>query len=106
MSSRTCTRSRTRPGTRCTRGIPQRAQSYQNYHYPIFLAEVASTFNEMLLTEHLLQTTDDKNMRAYILNRQIDDLRGTLYRQTMFAEFEKLHPRRRGGRRGAHARHV
>lgn len=68
----------------------QRAQSYQNYHYPIFLAEVASTFNEMLLTEHLLQTTDDKNMRAYILNRQIDDLRGTLYRQTMFAEFEKL----------------
>lgn len=67
----------------------QRAQSYQNYHYPIFLAEVASTFNEILLTEHLLKTTDDPRMRAYILNRQIDDLRGTLYRQTMFAEFEK-----------------
>ena len=67
----------------------QRAQSQQNYHYPIFLAEVASTFNEILLTEHLLRTTDDRKMRAYIINRQIDDLRGTLYRQTMFAEFEK-----------------
>lgn len=67
----------------------QRAQSYQNYHYPIFLAEVASTFNEVLLTEHLLKTTDDRKMKAYIINRQIDDLRGTLYRQTMFAEFEK-----------------
>ncbi|MEI8311083.1 MAG: oligoendopeptidase F [Verrucomicrobiota bacterium] len=67
----------------------QREQLYQNYHYPIFLAEVASTFNEILLTEHLLKTTDDKRTRAYILNRQIDDLRGTLYRQTMFAEFER-----------------
>lgn len=67
----------------------RREQLYQNYHYPIFLAEVASTFNEILLTEHLLKTTDDKRMRAYILNRQIDDLRGTLYRQTMFAEFER-----------------
>lgn len=67
----------------------QRAQSYQNYHYPIFLAEVASTFNEILLTEHLLNNTQDPAMKAYIINRQIDDLRGTLYRQTMFAEFEK-----------------
>jgi oligoendopeptidase F len=67
----------------------KREQMYQNYHYPIFLAEVASTFNEILLTEHLLKTTDDKRTRAYILNRQIDDLRGTLYRQTMFAEFER-----------------
>ena len=66
-----------------------RAQLYQNHGYPIFLAEVASTFNEMLLTEHLLKTTDDTAMRAFILNRQIDDLRGTLYRQTMFAEFER-----------------
>jgi len=67
----------------------QRAQSYQNYGYPIFLAEVASTFNEILLTQHLLDTTEDRQMKAYIINRQIDDLRGTLYRQTMFAEFEK-----------------
>lgn len=65
------------------------AQLYQNYGYPIFLAEVASTFNEVLLTEHLLKTTDDRVMRAFILNRQIDDIRGTLYRQTMFAEFER-----------------
>ena len=67
----------------------QRAQLFQNYHYPIFLAEVASTFNEILLTDHLLRTTGDRRMKAYILNRQIDDLRGTLYRQTMFAEFER-----------------
>ena len=65
-------------------------QSFQNYHYPIFLAEVASTFNEVLLTEHLLATTEDPMMRAYIINRQIDDLRGTVFRQTMFAEFEKI----------------
>ncbi len=66
-----------------------RNQSFQNYHYPIFLAEVASTFNEMLLTEHLLETTKEPMMRTYLINRQIDDFRGTLYRQTMFAEFEK-----------------
>ncbi len=67
----------------------RRAQNFQNYHYPIFLAEVASTFNEMLLTEHLLANTDDPAMRAFIINRQIDDIRGTIFRQTMFAEFEK-----------------
>lgn len=66
------------------------SQVFQNYHYPIFLAEVASTFNEVLLTEHLLKTHEDPQMRAYIINRQIDDLRGTLFRQTMFAEFEKM----------------
>jgi oligoendopeptidase F len=68
----------------------QRTQRYQDYNYPIFLAEVASTFNEELLTHHLLEKTDDKKMRAYIINRQIDDIRGTLFRQTMFAEFEKI----------------
>jgi oligoendopeptidase F len=68
----------------------RRVQSFQNYHYPIFLAEVASTFNEILLTEHLLASTQDRAMRAYLINRQVDDLRGTLFRQTMFAEFEKL----------------
>src|SRR6266496_1145216 len=67
----------------------QNAQLFQDYEYPIFLAEVASTFNEELLTHHLLQTTTDPKMRAYIINRQIDDLRATLFRQTMFAEFEK-----------------
>lgn len=68
----------------------QREQRFQDYHYPIFLAEVASTFNEELLTHHLLAETEDKHMRAYLLNRQIDDIRGTIFRQTMFAEFEKL----------------
>jgi oligoendopeptidase F len=68
----------------------QRSQTFQDYDYPIFLAEVASTFNEELLTHHLLETTDNKKMRAYIINRQIDDIRGTLFRQTMFAEFEKI----------------
>jgi oligoendopeptidase F len=68
----------------------QRSQTFQDYDYPIFLAEVASTFNEELLTHHLLEKTDDKKMRAYIINRQIDDIRGTLFRQTMFAEFEKI----------------
>ena len=68
----------------------QNSQLFQDYEYPIFLAEVASTFNEELLTYHLLETTNDPKMRAYIINRQIDDLRGTLFRQTMFAEFEKI----------------
>jgi oligoendopeptidase F len=68
----------------------QHTQLYQDADYPIFLAEVASTFNEELLTHHLLEQTDDPKMRAYIINRQIDDIRGTLFRQTMFAEFEKI----------------
>jgi len=68
----------------------QKSQSFQDYEYPIFLAEVASTFNEELLTHHLLERTSNPKMRAYIINRQIDDIRGTVFRQTMFAEFEKI----------------
>jgi oligoendopeptidase F len=68
----------------------QESQLFQDYNYPIFLAEVASTFNEELLTHFLLAETTDRKMRAYIINRQIDDLRGTLFRQTMFSEFEKI----------------
>ena len=68
----------------------QHAQPFQTYDYPIFLAEVASTFNEELLTHHLLEHTEDKAMRAYLINRQIDDIRATVIRQTMFAEFEKI----------------
>src|SRR5947209_3819821 len=68
----------------------QNSQRFQDYEYPIFLAEVASTFNEELLTHYLLKTTNDPKMRAYIINRQIDDLRGTLFRQTRFAELEKI----------------
>ena len=71
--------------------MSHRAQPYQDAHYPILLAEVASTFNEELLTHHLLEgpAQEDRTLRAYILNRQIDDIRGTLYRQVMFAEFEQ-----------------
>jgi oligoendopeptidase F len=76
----------------------QKSQKYQDYDYPIFLAEVASTFNEELLTHHLIEQTRDPKMRAYIINRQIDDIRGTLFRQTMFAEFEKvIHEIEEGG---------
>ena len=74
--------------------MSHRAQLFQDAHYPIFLAEVASTFNEELLTHYLLEgpAKQDRTLRAYILNRQIDDIRGTLYRQVMFAEFEqKIH---------------
>lgn len=76
-----------------------KTQSFQNYRYPIFLAEVASTFNEILLTEHLLSKASSPSMYAYLLNRQIDDLQGSLFRQTMFAEFEKIiHAAEEGGR--------
>lgn len=64
-------------------------QPYQYYGYAIFVAEVASTFNEELLSHHLLSRTTDPRERAYLLNRAIDDIRGTIFRQTMFAEFEK-----------------
>jgi oligoendopeptidase F len=74
--------------------LSHRKQRFQDAHYPIFLAEVASTLNEELLTHHFLEQVGkkDDSLRAYILNRQIDDIRGTLYRQVMFAEFEqKIH---------------
>jgi oligoendopeptidase F len=69
--------------------LSNKHQRWQDAHYTIFAAEVASTFNEALLTHHLLQKTDDPRMRAYIISRQLDDIRSTLFRQTMFAEFEK-----------------
>lgn len=65
-----------------------RAQEYQNFNYTIFVAEVASTFNEQLLGEHMLKQATDKRVRAYLVNREIDAIRGTLVRQTMFAEYE------------------
>ncbi|MDJ0875802.1 MAG: oligoendopeptidase F [Desulfobacterales bacterium] len=64
-------------------------QPYVYHNYTIFVAEVASTFNETLLSAHLLaQYRDDPPMQAYLLNREIDNIRATLFRQTMFAEFE------------------
>jgi oligoendopeptidase F len=67
----------------------QKHQLFQDYDYPIFLAEVASTFNEELLTHHLLEQAKEPAMRAYLIDRQIEDIRQVLFRQTMFAEFEK-----------------
>ncbi|MBY0585612.1 oligoendopeptidase F [bacterium] len=65
-------------------------QPFRYYSYTIFVAEVASTFNEELLSEYLLERARDDNERAYYLAREIDDIRATLVRQTMFAEFEKV----------------
>ena len=64
-------------------------QPYQYYQYTIFVAEVASTFNEQLLTKHMLRQAKNDTQRAALLNREIDNIRGTIFRQTMFAEFEK-----------------
>ncbi|KXL51702.1 oligoendopeptidase F, plasmid [Anaerotignum neopropionicum] len=69
--------------------------SWEKQHYlysghKIFVAEVASTCNEALLMEHLLNATEDKKMRKYLINYFLEQFRGTLFRQTMFAEFEKI----------------
>ena len=58
--------------------------------YVIFVAEVASTCNEVLLMRHLLSATSDKKQRAYLINHFLDSFKGTVYRQTMFAEFELM----------------
>ena len=64
-------------------------QDYMNHDYCIFVAEVASTVNEVLLTKYLLKTETDKARRAYILNHFLEGFRTTLFRQTLFAEFER-----------------
>ena len=67
------------------------SQPYHYFEYTIFVAEVASTLNEVLLSHYLLgQYKDNPEMQAYILNREIDNIRATLFRQTMFAEFEAI----------------
>ncbi len=67
-----------------------RHQASVDSHYPIFVAEVASTCNEALLMEHLLGKTPRGKERAYLINHFLEQFKGTLYRQTMFAEFELL----------------
>ena len=62
---------------------------FQDYNYRIFVAEVASTVNEVLLCKYLLKSTDDKNTKLSILNKLMELFKGTIYRQTMFSEFEK-----------------
>lgn len=63
-------------------------QSVSQSDYVIFVAEVASTCNEVLLTRYLLKNTQDKTRRAYIINHFLEEFKSTVYRQTMFAEFE------------------
>ena len=65
-----------------------RNNPFPHYHYTIFEAEVASTFNEQLLFHYMLSRHDDPKVKAYLINRQIDDMIATIFRQTMFAEFE------------------
>ncbi len=65
-----------------------RNNPFQHYSYTIFEAEVASTFNEQLLTKYFMDRAETAEMRAYLVGKQIDDIIGTLFRQTMFAEFE------------------
>lgn len=64
-------------------------QPYQYGDYPIFVAEVASTVNELLLAKHMLKVSTNKNERLAILNQLLELFKGTIYRQVMFAEFEK-----------------
>lgn len=66
-----------------------RHQPFPYYNYTIFVAEVASTFNEQLLTDHLLRHAADDQERAFLINNELDGIRATVVRQTMFAEFEK-----------------
>ena len=64
------------------------AQPVSTADYVIFVAEVASTVNEVLLMRYMLERTTDKKQRAYLINHFLDQFKGTVYRQTMFAEFE------------------
>ena len=65
-------------------------QPYAKADYRIFVAEVASTVNEVLLLKHILSTTEDPALKKYLLNYYLDTIRTTLHRQTMFAEFEAI----------------
>jgi oligoendopeptidase F len=67
-----------------------RSQPFEYYDYTIFVAEVASTFNEQLLSRRLLAKAKTNEDRAFLINHDIDAIRGTILRQTMFAEFEKI----------------
>ena len=74
--------------------LAQEAQPWHDAGYEIFVAEVASTVNETLLTHHLLETVDDDELRLHVLDEYLERFRSTLYRQTMFAEFEQqIHER-------------
>ncbi len=65
-------------------------QPYAKSNYTIFLAEIASTVNEVLLLKHLYKKTEDKKLKKYLLNYYMDTIRSTMFRQTQFAEFEQI----------------
>ena len=65
-------------------------QPYAKADYTIFLAEIASTVNEVLLLKHLYKKSEDKNLKKYLLNYYMDMIRATMFRQTQFAEFEQI----------------
>ena len=65
-------------------------QNYFNSQYPIFLAEIASTVNEVLLNEYMYKNASSKNEKIFYLTEMLDKIRATIYRQTMFAEFEMI----------------
>ncbi len=78
--------------------LASEAQPYVYADYEIFIAEIASTVNETLLTHHILETADDEKLRRHVLNEYLERFRSTLYRQTMFAEFEhQTHERSAAG---------
>lgn len=69
-----------------------KSQPYPLADYTIFVAEVASTFNEVLLFEHMMKTIDNDEVKLSLLMERLDGFKGTLFRQTQFAEFElKMH---------------
>lgn len=70
--------------------LTRKYQPYIYGNYSIFLAEIASTLNECLLLDYLLKNAKDDNERAYLINHYLESFRTTVYRQTMFAEFEKI----------------
>ncbi|MFB6111886.1 MAG: oligoendopeptidase F [Halobacteriaceae archaeon] len=74
--------------------LASESQPYVYADYEIFVAEVASTVNETLLTHHLIETVDDEQFRRHVLNEYLERIRSTLFRQTMFADFEhRIHSR-------------
>jgi oligoendopeptidase F len=78
--------------------LASKAQPYVYADYTIFIAEIASTVNETLLTDYLLETVEDERLRRHVLNEYLERFRSTLFRQTMFAEFEqRAHKRSQSG---------
>ncbi len=78
--------------------LASETQPYIYADYEIFVAEVASTVNETLLTHHLLETVDDEEFRRHVLNEYLERIRSTLFRQTLFADFEhEIHARSEAG---------